>query len=128
MSMSPTCAPAMGIARRRSARASWTLGTKERSMTRRNTPRGRATPAGRAFRRVGAPAGRARAVDTGGARRESPAMPLARVIMAVAGVALAAITLGDAFETIMVPRRIGRRVRLTRYFYIVTWRVWRSLA
>jgi len=55
-------------------------------------------------------------------------MPLDRVIMAVAGVALAAITLGDAFETILVPRRIGRRVRLTRYFYIVTWRVWRALA
>lgn len=44
------------------------------------------------------------------------------------GAALVLIIMWDAFETILVPRRIGRRVRLTRYFYIVTWRVWRALA
>ena len=97
-------------------------------MTRRNTLRGRRAPAWRPFRRVAAPIGPTREVDTGAARRQSPAMPLARVIMAVAGVALAAITLWDAFESVLVPRRISRRVRLTRYFYIVTWRVWRALA
>ena len=44
------------------------------------------------------------------------------------GAALALVVLWDAFETILVPRRIGRRVRLTRYFYLVTWRCWRGLA
>ncbi len=45
-----------------------------------------------------------------------------------AGLALVGIILWDAFETILVPRRIGRRVRLTRYYYIATWRLWRALA
>jgi hypothetical protein len=46
----------------------------------------------------------------------------------LAGLALTAIILWDAFETILVPRRIGRRVRLTRYFYLWTWRAWRAIA
>jgi hypothetical protein len=45
-----------------------------------------------------------------------------------AGVALVFVIVWDAFESVLVPRRIGRRVRLTRYFYIVMWRIWRSLA
>jgi len=44
------------------------------------------------------------------------------------GLLLVAIILWDAFETVLVPRRIGRRVRITRYFYIVAWRVCRGLA
>ena len=46
----------------------------------------------------------------------------------LAGATLAVAILWDAFETILVPRRIGRRVRLTRYFYVLTWRAWRVLA
>ena len=46
----------------------------------------------------------------------------------IAGALLAGVILWDAFETILVPRRIGRRVRLTRYFYMVAWRLWRALA
>lgn len=49
-------------------------------------------------------------------------------ILGSIGAALGLIVLWDAFETILVPRRIGRRVRLTRYFYMVTWRSWRWLA
>jgi len=49
-------------------------------------------------------------------------------IAGAAGALLALSILVDAFETILVPRRIGRRVRLTRYFYLVTWRIWRRLA
>jgi hypothetical protein len=49
-------------------------------------------------------------------------------ILGSIGAALAVVVLWDAFETILVPRRIGRRVRLTRYFYLVSWRVWRGLA
>ena len=55
-------------------------------------------------------------------------MTTAGIAAGVAGVALATSILWDAFETILVPRRIGRRVRLTRYFYLVTWRLWRALA
>jgi len=46
----------------------------------------------------------------------------------IGGVVLALIILWDAVETILVPRRIGRRVRLARYFYLFTWRGWRALA
>jgi hypothetical protein len=46
----------------------------------------------------------------------------------VPGLALIAIILWDAFETVLVPRRIGRKVRLTRYFYIVSWRTCRLIA
>lgn len=49
-------------------------------------------------------------------------------ILGAIGAALAAVVLWDAFETILVPRRIGRRIRLTRYFYFITWRLWRGLA
>ncbi len=49
-------------------------------------------------------------------------------LTALGGIWLAAAILGDAFETVLVPRRIGRRVRLTRYFYLFTWPVWRSVA
>jgi hypothetical protein len=52
----------------------------------------------------------------------------AAVLAGVAGVVLVLLILWDAFETVLVPRRIGRRVRLTRYFYIVLWRIWRAIA
>jgi hypothetical protein len=55
-------------------------------------------------------------------------VPLAYVISVAAGLALIGIIVWDAFETVLVPRRIGRRVRLTRYFYILSWRAWRLLA
>jgi hypothetical protein len=41
---------------------------------------------------------------------------------------MVAVILWDAFETVLVPRRIGRRVRLTRYFYLAAWAFWRALA
>lgn len=50
------------------------------------------------------------------------------VLLSALGAALILIIVWDAFETILVPRRIGRRVRLTRYFYLATWRVWRAVA
>ncbi len=50
------------------------------------------------------------------------------VLSAAAGAALVLAILWDAFETILVPRRIGRRVRLTRWFYVLAWRIWRALA
>src|SRR5215475_5234694 len=45
----------------------------------------------------------------------------------VAGVAIFAIVLWDAFEAIILPRRVTRRFRLTRLFYRTTWKTWRSI-
>ncbi len=44
-----------------------------------------------------------------------------RVLAGVVSLALLAIVLWDAFETIVLPRRISRRFRLTRFFYRTTW-------
>ena len=55
-------------------------------------------------------------------------MTLPSGVIGVLGVALVIAMLRDAFETVLVPRRIGRRIRLTRYFYMLTWRVWRAVA
>ena len=40
---------------------------------------------------------------------------------AVAGIVLLATVLWDAFETVVLPRRVNRRLRLTRLFYGATW-------
>lgn len=37
-------------------------------------------------------------------------------------------TLLDAFETILLPRRINRRFRYSRFYYQLAWRVWRRSA
>ncbi|NOT32869.1 MAG: two pore domain potassium channel family protein [Candidatus Eisenbacteria bacterium] len=50
------------------------------------------------------------------------------MLIGLTGAALIATILWDAFETVLVPRRIGRRIRLTRYFYMASWRVWRAAA
>ncbi len=36
-------------------------------------------------------------------------------------------TLWEAFETVILPRRIQRKFRFTRYFYLATWTPWRAL-
>jgi len=43
----------------------------------------------------------------------------------VAGVVIFAIVLWDAFEAIILPRRVTRRFRLTRFFFRTTWFSWR---
>jgi Ion channel len=40
----------------------------------------------------------------------------------IAGIAIFLIVIWDAFEAIILPRRVTRRFRLTRLFYRVTWR------
>lgn len=40
------------------------------------------------------------------------------------GVLLITVVLWDVFETIVLPRRVTRRVRLTRLFYRFTWNPW----
>lgn len=43
----------------------------------------------------------------------------------IAGVAIFLIVLWDAFESIILPRRVTRRFRLARLFYKSTWHVWK---
>lgn len=49
------------------------------------------------------------------------------VLAGVLGAALILIILGDAFETIILPRRVTRRFRLTRLFIRGAWKFWGSL-
>ena len=44
-----------------------------------------------------------------------------RLLAAIAGVALILVILWDAFETIILPRRVTRRLRLTGLFYGTIW-------
>jgi hypothetical protein len=46
------------------------------------------------------------------------------ILFGVLGVALILIVLGDAFETIVLPRRVTRQISLARLFYQSTWLLW----
>lgn len=46
---------------------------------------------------------------------------MSSIISAIIGIVLLAIVLLDAFETIILPRQVTRRWRLTRLFYRTTW-------
>jgi len=46
------------------------------------------------------------------------------IIAAISGVALIILVLWEGFETIVLPRRVTRRFRLTRFFYRSSWRPW----
>ncbi len=47
-----------------------------------------------------------------------------RILATVAGALLLLIVLWDAFETMVLPRRVMREIRLARFFYRSLWRVW----
>jgi len=47
-----------------------------------------------------------------------------RAASLIAGIACLLIALLDAFQTIILPRRAVGRLRLTRIFYILTWKPW----
>jgi len=47
-----------------------------------------------------------------------------RVITIIAGIACLFAVLLDAFQTIILPRRATGRFRLTRLFYVATWKPW----
>jgi hypothetical protein len=46
----------------------------------------------------------------------------------IAGLAFLGEVLGDAFQTIILPRRASNRLRISRVFLGATWRPWRTLA
>jgi Ion channel len=50
------------------------------------------------------------------------------VLAIIVGSALIMIVLADAFETVVFPRRVTRRIRLVRLFYRTAWRFWTALA
>src|SRR5438034_2902428 len=48
-------------------------------------------------------------------------------VIAAAGALWIAVIMWDAFEAIVLPRRVTRRLRPARMFYRVTWRVWSAV-
>jgi Ion channel len=46
----------------------------------------------------------------------------------IAGVVLFLVVVWDAFESIILPRRVTRKFRLTRIYYRSTWAVWKAVA
>ena len=55
-------------------------------------------------------------------------MLLVRSVIVVVAVLIIAGVLWDAFETVVLPRRVSRRFRLARIYTRSTWRVWSALA
>ena len=49
-------------------------------------------------------------------------------LVGIAGIVLLFVVLWDGFETIVLPRRVTRKVRLTRLFYRATWAPWSAVA
>jgi hypothetical protein len=47
------------------------------------------------------------------------------IALAPVGVAMILLVLWDAFETVVLPRRVDRRVRPARWFYRTFWHAWR---
>jgi len=45
-------------------------------------------------------------------------------MVALASIGLILVVLWDAFETIVLPRRVTRRLRLTSFYYRTTWQPW----
>src|SRR5579863_4543291 len=50
------------------------------------------------------------------------------IFPAIVGLLIVITVLWDAFETIILPRRVARWFRLTRMFYLSTWIPWKGLA
>lgn len=49
-------------------------------------------------------------------------------LLAIAGIAIVVFILWDAFEAVVLPRRVTRKFRLARFFYRYTWPPWRAAA
>ncbi len=50
-----------------------------------------------------------------------------KLLIAIAGLFILLATLWEAFETIILPRRVTRPVRLVRIFYRLTWKFWAAV-
>ena len=50
-----------------------------------------------------------------------------KLLVAIAGLFVLLATLWEAFETIILPRRVTRPVRLVRIYYRLTWKFWAAI-
>jgi hypothetical protein len=50
-----------------------------------------------------------------------------RILAIISGLVIIAVILWDAFETVILPRRVNRRIRLTGVFYSSIWVPWSGL-
>jgi hypothetical protein len=50
------------------------------------------------------------------------------IVFAAIGAVLASVVLWDVFEVIVLPRRIERTFRPARFFFLLTWHAWSSVA
>jgi hypothetical protein len=55
-------------------------------------------------------------------------LPLISVLEVIAGLLVVCVTLWDAFETVVLPRTVQRRFRLTRLIVRASWLPWSTLA
>jgi hypothetical protein len=51
-----------------------------------------------------------------------------RILAVIFGIILIVAILQDSFESIVLPRRVTRRFRLSRMFYLSTWAFWSAIA
>jgi hypothetical protein len=51
-----------------------------------------------------------------------------KILVTIFAVLLIIVTLQDSFESIILPRRVARRFRLSRLFYVATWAMWSFIA
>src|SRR5258707_11762458 len=51
-----------------------------------------------------------------------------RILAAIFGIVLIVLVFQDAFESVVLPRRVVRRIRIARLFYRVTWSGWKALS
>jgi len=51
-----------------------------------------------------------------------------RILADIIGILVIVLVAQDALETVVLPRRIMRRVRITRFFFFTTWDGWKLLA
>jgi len=50
-----------------------------------------------------------------------------KILTVILGIILVLAILQDSFESIILPRRVSRRFRLSRLFYLSTWSLWSSI-
>ena len=50
------------------------------------------------------------------------------ILAVIVGVLFIFAILQDSFESVVLPRRVSRRFRLSRFFYMATWVLWSSVA
>jgi hypothetical protein len=49
-------------------------------------------------------------------------------LLALCSLLLIGLVMFEGFETMLLPRRVTRSFRFTRYFYVLSWRPWRAIA